>query len=665
MLRLLILSLALVGPAAAELVATFSQGSASDVRVDRLPALQVPQGEPPTAFLSPGKFDVIWKSSIELKQRQRLEFSFGGKGSAKLVVDGKELHAEAGELGLTKSKLTRLNPGTHTIEVHFQSNDDGSGTFRLYWEEANMPRQTIPPGVFNAEISADAELGELQRHGRLEFTQHHCAKCHTPSEGLGTTPMPETGEIGPILAGIGERVTEEWLQRWISDPKALKPTTHMPQLVDPTTPEGLQQSADLAAYLAGLKLGAPAPAAPDSSLAKEGGVHFHELGCVACHQPPGSELADDNRVPLNNVASKYLPGQLVAYLKKPDAFHPFTDMPDFLMSDAEASSIAAFLREASQGKETKLHYQFPAGDAARGAAIAESLQCGVCHAGSPGAVSKAPDLGTTFKADWATKGCVAENDLRPELPNLNLRGEDRQALTAFSKRGESSLKQDNSAEFASRQLYSKNCTACHTIGKEPGDLNSLHAETAGLAAHLTHLNERADQTRPHLTFAGEMLYTTYIESMLNGSVQPRPRPWLATRMPAFRPHSKIFAEGLSRLHGVEPSGPIKLKVDPSLAEIGGKLVGEQGFGCTTCHGVGEKQATAAFEVSGVNLELTQDRLRPEFYYRWMDHPASITPSTKMPRYAKGNESQRGDVLEGDAGKQYEAILHYLHSLHEK
>ncbi len=665
MLRVLILTGALAGLASAELIATFSQGEATDVRVDRRPALQVPQGEPPTPFLSPGKFSVVWKGSLELKQRQRLEFSFGGEGAAKLLVDGKELHSEEGVLGATKSERARLNPGFHDLEVHYQSTDDGSGTFRLYWEEAKLPRQTIPPGAYTAEISTEAKQGELKRLGRLAFTQHHCAKCHTPTEGLGTTPMPETGEIGPILVGIGERVTEDWLQRWIADPKALKPTTHMPQLVDPTTPEGRQKTADLAAYLASVKLGGAPVVAPDASLAKEGGVHFHELGCVACHTPPGSEVSDEGRVPLNNVASKYLPGQLVSYLKKPDAFHPFTDMPDFLMSDKEAASIAAFIREASTGKETKLPYEFPEGDAARGAQIAEELQCGVCHAGSPGAVSNDPTLDDIFKADWATKSCVSEEDPHPGLPNLNLRGDDRAGLIAFLKEGHASLKQDNTAEFAERQLTSKNCTACHTIGEDYADLNTLHVETADLAAHLEHLNERADQSRPHLTYVGEMLYTTYIEAMLKGTVQPRPRPWLGTRMPAFRPHAETFAAGLSRLHGVEPSAPVKIEVDPALAGIGETLVGDTGFGCTTCHGVGEKEATAAFEVSALNFLLAQDRLRPEFYFRWMDHPAAITPGSKMPKYADGNQSQRGDVLEGDARKQYEAILHYLHSLHKE
>lgn len=652
----------MTGFAAGQLIATFSREGGKDVRIDKLPALQVPSGEPATPFLKAGKFEVVWTGSLELKQRQRLEFSFGGEGSAVLLVAGKEVHQEVGDLGLTKSKSTRLNPGFHEIEVRYESKDCGGSTFRLYWEEAGMVRQTIPPGAFSVEITAEAKLGELQRHGRLAFSQQHCAKCHVPSDGLGATAMPEMGEIGPILAGIGGRVSEDWLRKWIADPKALKPTTHMPQMVDPTGSEGLQQSADLAAYLASLNFEGVAGEMPDAALARSGGVHFHELGCVACHLPPGSGEEDPERVPLNNVALKYLPGQLVEYLKKPDAYHPFTKMPDFGFSEDELVSLAAFLTEQARGRETEMNYEFPEGDAARGERLMESLQCGVCHPGSPGASSQAPDLDAVFRADWTVKGCVSEGDTRAELPVLNLRKNDREALVTFSGRGSESLKQDSSAEFAKRQLLAKNCVACHTDAGDIARINTLHAETVPLVAHIPDLNERLDQSRPHLTFVGEMLYASYIESILDGSADPRPRPWLGMRMPAFHTHTKGFAEGLSRLHGVGPGGPVVAALDVDLVSIGEKLTGAEGFGCTTCHGLGEVEPTAAFEVGAVNFSLSKERLRPGFYQRWMDNPQAVTPGSKMPRYAEGNRSQRGDILEGDAAKQYEAIWQYLQTL---
>ena len=663
MFRIIGLSTILLGSVQAELTATFSQKDVTDVRLDRLAAISVKAGEAPTPFLEPGKFEVVWTGNIELKERRRLYFSFEGEGAATLVIDGEEALAESGVLGEAKSERLRLNPGLHAIEVKYSSADDGKAGFRLYWEEDELPRQTIPPTVFSAEASDAANLGELRRHGRMAFTEQNCAKCHVPEEGFGSSPMPETGEIGPILAGAGERVGEEWLRKWIADPKALKPSTHMPQLVDPETPEGLQMASDLAAYLASSKLGLPPVAAPDSSLAKEGGVHFHELGCVACHHPAGSESMgnETRRVPLNNVAEKYLSGQLVAYLKKPEAYHPFTGMPNFQLTESEADSLAAFLRSEAEGKETKMIYNFPEGDAERGMVVAESLQCGTCHPGLPGGVSKAANLEAIFKADWTEKGCLAESAKKAGLPVLNLDEGDREGLIAFSQTGSAPLKRNSSSEFASRQMEAKRCTSCHALDDESSLLNSVHGTTADLAAHVHDLDERVDQTRPQLTFIGEMLYTTYIEAMLKGTAEPRPRPWLGTRMPAFTAYATPLAEGLSRLHGFEPSGPAEVETNLELVEIGGDLVGAEGFGCTTCHGIGEMEATAAFEVGAINFELVPRRLREGYYYRWMDHPAAVVPGTKMPKYAEGNESQRGDILNGEADKQYEAIWNWLQS----
>lgn len=663
MLRFTFALLMLAATARAELVATFTREGATDTRRDRFPALSIAKGEPATPFLTPGPFEVVWTGKLKLDKRQRLAFSFEGEGSVTLKVGGNEMLKREGNLAGEPSETKRLNPGEHDFELTYKSKDDGTATMRVYWQEAGFVRQTIPPTAFAAEETEATKAGELLRAGRLHFTQQNCAKCHVSNEGFGATPMPETGEIGPILIGIGERVTEEWLQRWISDPKHLRPTTHMPTLVDAETEEGRQQAADLAAYLATSKLGLPATPAPDASLAEKGGVHFHELGCVACHNPAdktGGDL-DVKRVPLNNVASKYQPGALVAFLKKPDAYHASTGMPDFKMSDEEANSIAAFLTKTSAGKETKADKPYPKGDAVRGEKVAASLQCGTCHPGLPMEPGKIAPLEVIFKKDWSASGCAAPADKRGKSPVLNLDDQGRAALAAFGKTGGDSLKRDTPAEFARRQMESMRCIGCHSIDDRQSLLSSTHEESRKLTEHMEGLHERVDQTRPQLTFIGEMLFTSYMEKMLGGTADPRPRPWLGTRMPAFRAYAKPLAEGFSRMHGFEPSEPVKVETNPEMVEIGRKLAGAEGFGCTTCHGVGPLKPTAAFEVEGINFQLVPDRLRPDYYHRWMDNPALVTPSTKMPKYAEGNASQRTDVLEGDAQKQYEAIWQYLHA----
>lgn len=650
-----------VGSARAELVATFTRDGVTDSRMDRLPALALEAGEAVTPFLPAGGFEGSWKGKLVVPKRLRLVFSFEGEGRATLKIDGKELLAADGNLAGKASKSTRLNPGEHEFELSYASKPDGSGVLRVYWEEKSFARQTIPPSAFKAEATAEVAGAALARRGRELFATQNCVKCHRASSGPGPSPMPEMGEIAPLLFGQGDRTSEEWLRRWIAGPHLLKPSTTMPSLVDVTTAEGRQSASDLAAYVASLKTGAPAAAAPDAALAEQGGLHFHELGCVGCHQTPDKGLADPNRVPLNHVALKYLPGALVAFLKQPDAHQPFIKMPNFRLSDAEADSIAAYLTKASGGHETRMEGDFPAGDATRGATVAASLQCGVCHPGMPLSPETSPaTMEAIFQSDWSAKGCVAPQAKRGRAPALNLTDEDRAALVAFSKTGHESLGRDNPAEYATRRIEALRCTACHGMDDRPALLSSVHSDSAGLAAHVPHLTERVDQSRPSLTFTGEMLHTTAIEAMIAGTATPRPRPWLAMRMPSFKTAAPALAKGLSKRHGVMPDKAVEVVVDTALADIGKELAGANGFGCTTCHAIGDAKATAAFEVEGINFSLVPDRIRADYYHRWMDDPKAVTPATKMPGYSKDGKSQRTDVLGGDAEKQFEAFWQYIH-----
>lgn len=668
MTRPLLLLLFAVGSARAGLTVTFTRDGQTDSRTDRFPALSIAAGQPVTPFLSAGPFEAVWSGKLVVPRRQRLIFSFEGEGSASLTINGNELLSRAGDLAGESSEMLRLNPGEHEFVLAYRSHDEGSAKLRVYWEELSFPRQTIPSSAFAGEPTPAAILGGQQRHGRVLFTEHHCMKCHAPETGLGTNPMPETAEIGPLLFGIGDRVNEEWLRRWIAEPHTLRPGTPMPDLVDVSTGEGRQQAADLAAYFAASTMGAAMPSAPGPELAQAGGAHFHELGCAACHTPPDHNQPDleTKRVPLNNVASKYQPGALVAFLKKPDQFHAHTGMPDFMMSEEEANSIAAYLTTASEGKHTQIEITFPAGDAARGEEVAKAMNCGVCHPGVPLSGQQAgPGLDTIFKADWARQGCASPpGDHSNGLPVMNLGEEERAALVEFSKTGTDSLRRDDPAEHARRKIEALRCTSCHALDDQRALVDLVGGDTRALIAHIEGYEERVDQTRPRLTFTGEMLYSSYIESMLAGTVEPRPRPWLGMRMPAFRAFAKPLAEGISRVHGYEPSAPTKLEPDPALVETGRLLAGAEGFGCTTCHGVGDQEPTAAFEVMGTNFSIVSDRLREGFYHRWMDNPQSVTPGSKMPRYSENNQSQRADILDGDAAKQFEAIWHYLHSVAE-
>jgi mono/diheme cytochrome c family protein len=638
----------------AELSAAFEGGGAKDTRVDRLPALLVNAGESATPFLPAGEFSVTWTGKLVLQERLRLEFSFEGEGKATVKVDDKDLLAEEGKLGATASPSTRLNRGEHDITITYKSKADGTGRFRLFWKEASFPRQSVPPTAFKSGAVADPA-----RQGLLLMAKNHCAKCHFDMEGkIGANPLFQ--ESGPILMATGDRLNEEWVARWVSNPSALRPDTRMPALVDASTPEGQQQAADIAAYLVSLKA-APAPAAPDKALAEKGGTHFHRLGCAACHTGPQAIPADDTvkgRVPLHNVASKFQPGARVSFLKQPDALYPHIGMPNFALNDEEANSIAAYLLETS-GKVEHKQAGFPKGDKTKGAAQVAALNCGACHAGLPFNPMAAPNLADTFKKDWAAVGCVSGKH-GGKVPKLALSEDDRKALLAFVKKEQAaaSLARPVPAEYASAKLQTLRCTNCHSIDGKPSLLDSVHLETKELVAHVPGENEKLDQSRPQLTYIGEMLHSAYIESIVGGKLPAKPRPWLDMRMPGFPNYAAPIATGLAAIHGVVPGKAEAANPDKALAEVGKKLAGADGFGCTTCHGVGAAKPTAAFEVEGLNFALSHERLRHEWFIRWIDNPQSVTPGTKMPHYAEGGKSQRPE-LEGDAMKQFEAIWNYI------
>jgi len=646
--QIALLLISLASSAHGELTAKFVSGGKTITQTVALPSLYVAEGESPASGLVPGPFVATYTGSLTIPKRYRVFFSIESKGEVLLKVNGTEVAFTDG-----KSERLRLNPGETAIELTFTSPGNGAGSFLLFWEERReFPREPIPASAFNSTDKAPPiDAAHL-------FASQNCLQCHTAD--LGNTAMPELKYAGPNLTGIGSRANEAWITRWIAQPDLLKPTTVMPAMVDHTKPEGAQGAADIGAYLASLTSDKPATKAPDISLAQRGGEHFHNLGCIACHSKPEANQPDyeNGRIPLNNVATKFKDGSLIVFLKNPQEHHEAIKMPNFRFSDEEASSLAAYLTKTSTGEHTPDPSEFPPGDSLRGKSLVESLNCSACHEGLAPSKTKAPSLAEL--KDW-TAGCLGPDEKRGKSPRLILTDNEKKALTPAVL---PSLKFDTVEAYTSRQIEALNCTSCHNYNGKSALLSSTHGETKSLLDHITEADERLIQSRPPLTHMGAMLHTGYIEKMLLGTAEPRPRPWLEMRMPAFPLHAKHMAEGLGQHHGLAASKPSSEKPDADQVKLGENLVGMTGYACVTCHAINDKKALAAFEVQGINFGLTYNRLRPDFYHQWMFNPARLVPDTKMPRYTNPDDGTglRPDILDGDSKKQFEAIWQYFQSV---
>lgn len=618
--------------------------------------------------------------------KTRVQFAVEGNAAAQVWINEQEIPLAASRQTQLSRELTiPLHKGHNRLRLRMtpaaQREADESHA-RLLWRGEDFDWEPVPPTL----LFHDSGDGELQAAARLHagrdlFARHRCVACHAvPAETLKSPHrLPELGLPGPGLLLAGQRFNRDWLYHWLLDPPALRSDATMPRLLAADQPRDRQAALDVAAHLAWVKPSSGKATSQRSSSPEEseteaadviarGEVLYEDLGCIACHnfQPP-DEADEFRRVSLHFAAAKFAPGELRKYLRNPQAHFAWTAMPDFHLSDEEAHSLAAFVQTAAKGRLAP-----PADglvpDAPRGEKLFTQLGCANCHslsADKPIAKPAATPLFVGAERRGEARGCLAvaaDAARRGSAPNYAFDDSARGALSAFLSGEPSLLASDSPAEASTRLIASLRCAACHDRGAAtapwPGILEL--EGTQGLPP----------ERPPSLSFAGEKLQTNYLLNLLSGQVAYRARPWLKARMPAFPAWSQHLAAGLAAEHG-RPSQeftPAAAEQPASsviaLIEAGQRLTQrEGGLDCRQCHAPAGEVLNLDNKAYGIGLAYVADRLRPDYYHRWMHDPLRIDPQTKMPRLAPdGRTTKVTSEFGGDAARQFEAIWAYLHTL---
>lgn len=650
------------------LALTLSRGEIRDTRRARLVALGVPAGSPPSPFLPPGPFRATWEGDLNLPFRGECTFSAEGRGTIKVEVNGKAAFEGSGDdLSKASGKAAKLKKGANKLVVTYDSPPSGDAFVRLSWTPEDSPREPIPPDVLTHDANLEP-LGEglRLREGRELIANLRCLKCHAPASpvGGGPTSMPELATDAPNLADIGARLNPDWMARWISDPKSLRPSATMPRMFH----GGAGQARDVAAYLATLGASTDAPETPSTPESiTSGGRLFANLGCVGCHTRPDRDdwASDPKRVPLRFVGAKWKPKALVAFLQQPDRHYAWIRMPNFHLSPQEAEQLASYV--TSPPKADLAPAERTPADPARGRALVETSGCLDCHA-LPGSrnAAKAPPF-AAIPAELRSIGCLAPSgDPERKSPDFGLTDGQRKALLTFARVGLDSLTRDPAPEFAERQIKALNCIACHKRDGSDDAWTDLQVETATLLEGAP-IEEKdpdglpypAAQVRPSLTWIGEKLKPEWAAAFIAGKVPYKPRPYLRARMPSFPVRAEGLAAGLALGHGYAATSPPDAVSDPELIPVAKQLVGNTGLNCVSCHNIGKAPAIGVFEAPGINFRLVKERLRPGYYQRWVRAPIKVEPDTKMPTYFTGDASVLPTILEGKADKQIDALWNYL------
>ncbi|MFO0980574.1 MAG: c-type cytochrome [Planctomycetota bacterium] len=171
--------------------------------------------------------------------------------------------------------------------------------------------------------------------------------------------------VGPDLYHITQKTTEEWILKWVKEPKSFRPTTRMPQFFNLANTRDdkdwagtgmkwqARSHAEIEAMVAFLtsKVKEPIelqkyPGSGDAARGKQVFGGQGGVGCLACHAMTDDfpTATPNNHGPeLSGVGSKVNADWLFTWVKNPRHYRPDTAMPNLRLTDEEATDVTAYL----------------------------------------------------------------------------------------------------------------------------------------------------------------------------------------------------------------------------------------------------------------------------------------------------------------------------------
>ncbi len=695
------------------LVATYRDNSkptpAEVVQLDPTIALALKANEAAHPRLGTDGGTVVWQGYVNILRGGAYRFTVRLRGDFKMKIGGKEVLAASvkdAEPALKLGDDVQLEAGVQPLTAEF-TRLPGAACVELSWQTKAFPQEPLHHaslGHLPEQANAVFKAEHLAEQGRFLAEEASCVQCHRPADD-NRMAKTLTNHQGPDLSQVGKRARPGWIERWLEDPHRLRPGTVMPQLFTADESGAVERHA-VAKYLA--SLGGPVEdrdnGRGDKNSIAKGKKLFVATGCITCHGPYEAETkepvkeadepksAADNihynpRVyPLSNLGSKTAVETLAEYLKNPLAIDPSGRMPHMQLQGEEARDLARYLCQFRDEKITSALSETPAKEKLLAAfqrveTRSEELKafeglsatgqvldlgkriviekgCNNCHTIAPGGkpfanVLADVDLAGISQPARQQKGCLADDiTKRGKAPAFPFDDQGRAAMRAFLKHGLAGAGSAAPTYEARATLQRFNCLACHSRDGEGGLTPSLVESLR----RFENAESAEAVSPPTLTGIAHKLRTTYMKQVLTGGA--RARPWMGLRMPQFgEPNVGKLPEHLAALEGTEPDDTIrKVAIDAAKIDAGRFLVGKGAFGCISCHDIAgiPNGGTRGPDLAGMN-----QRVRYDWYTRWLEQPQRIQPGTRMPSIFTEGKSAVTKLYEGHGGQQAEAMWGYL------
>ena len=571
----------------------------------------------------------------------------------------------------------------------------------------------------NSPVAVGADYGRIEQ-GRLLYHQVGCVACHAPqvpasalnarNDALAATLAETAAALAALeaasvpLGNLAKKTTVEEMTRFLLDPLKVRPSGRMPSLN-----LNNEEAAAVAMYL----LRDQADQAPERSPQRVRGLtyayyegDFDSTVALDRQKPKATGLVekftlkprrrDDNigfrfsgflNIPATGTYTFYTAsddGTRLFVGGKPvvdnEGTHATTERkgsvaltagdqpislvyfngggeltlrvsfegPGFSKREISAASLSTQdARTMAPLDEEKLVVNPDQAD--RGRQLFGSLGCAACHQTGRG-VSAPAVAAKALRELKSAGGCLAET-VAAGLPRYALTSPQRESLRTALRDPEALARPLDSGEQVARTLAALNCLACHARGGAGGP-GPGRAEYFGVVGEA----DLGDEGRlpPHLNGVGNKLRPEWLKQVLvsHGTA----RPYMATRMPQFgEANVGPLVAALTQAEATSVAAEAGEASNRDVG-IGRKLVGTGGLGCISCHTFGGRKSLG---IPAMDLTLMPQRLRKEWFHRYLLEPAALRPGTRMPSFWPEGRSARADILNGDPDRQIDAVWAYL------
>jgi mono/diheme cytochrome c family protein len=303
--------------------------------------------------------------------------------------------------------------------------------------------------------------------------------------------------------------------------------------------------------------------------------------------------------------------------------------------------------------------------AEKGRELFARVGCANCHTLRYGDKPIVPQLAARPLRELKTNArCLARNTLArrasegdrqpaPGIPQYHLSATQRAALsTAVRALAKPPAEPPTPAQAIHHTLTAFNCYACHERDKVGGAEQELDK------FFVTTQPEMGDEGRlpPILTGVGAKLNAGWMRHIFASGAKDR--PYMHTRMPKFgEANVGQLVSAFESEDTVEPVPRPDFAQSARRVKADGRyLVSGQALSCIKCHIFAGHQAEG---VQGIDMTMMAQRLRRDWFHRYVVEPSAFRPGTRMPTSWPQGKAVLRDVLGGDTAQQVEAIWLYL------